>query len=88
MGFLRGVGYFIAILILIAGIFLFPYGIILIIIAIIMMWALHKGGQVTSMQKDLKSIRKMEAENQRLKLDKRRQDAMNDKDEREEESKK
>ncbi len=53
-----------------------------------MMWALHKGGQVTSMQKDLKSIRKMEAENQRLKLDKRRQDAMNDKDEREEESKK
>jgi predicted membrane protein len=73
MGFLRGLGYFIAILILIVGIVLFPYGIILIIIAIIMMYALHKGGQVTSMQKDLKEIRKMEAENERLKLEKRRQ---------------
>jgi UPF0716 family protein affecting phage T7 exclusion len=88
MGFLRGLGYFIAILILIGGIVLFPLGILLIIPAIIMMWALHKGGQVTSMQKDLKNIRKIEAENQRLKLEKRRQDAMNDKDEWEEESKK
>ena len=46
MGLLRGFGYFIAILILIGGVVLLPLygmGIPLIIGAIIMMWALHKG---------------------------------------------
>ena len=33
MGILRGIGYFIAILIIIVGIILFPYGIVLIIAA-------------------------------------------------------
>jgi len=78
MGILRGIGYFIAIVILVAGILLFPIGLILVIPAIIMMWMLHKGGQVTSMQKELKSIKKIEEQNQKLKLEKRRQDAISD----------
>jgi hypothetical protein len=41
-----------------------------------MMWLLHKGGQVTKMQKDLNAIRKMEIENQKLKLEKMKFDAM------------
>jgi hypothetical protein len=78
MGILRGIGYFIAIVILVAGIVLFPIGLILIIPAVIMMWMLHKGGQVSNMQKELKSIKKIEEENQKLKLEQRRQDAIND----------
>ena len=76
MGILRGIGYFIAIVILVAGIILFPIGLILIIPAIIMIWMLRKGGQVSNMQKELKSIKKIEEENQKLKLEKRRQDAI------------
>jgi hypothetical protein len=60
MGVLRGIGYFFASILLIIGILLFPYGLVLIIIAIIWMWALHKGGQVTKMQKDLAYMRKMQ----------------------------
>ncbi len=77
MGFLRGFGYFIAIVILIIGIVLFPYGIPLVIGAIVMMYVLHKGGQVTSMQKEMKSIRKLQEENQRLKLEQMKKDALN-----------
>ena len=65
MGVLRAIGYIIAILIIIAGIALFPLGIILIIGGIIMIWALRKGGQVSNMQKDLKAIKKIEEENQK-----------------------
>ena len=78
MGGLRGIGYFIAIVILVAGILLFPIGLILIIPAIIMIWMLRKGGQVSSMQKELKSIKKIEQENQKLKLEQRRKDALSD----------
>ena len=80
MGVLRAIGYIIAILIIIAGIVLFPYGIVLIIGAIIMMWALHKGGQVTSMQKSLKEIKKIEEDNQKLKLDQMKKDALEKRD--------
>ena len=76
MGILRGIGYFIAIVIIVAGILLFPIGLILIIPAIIMIWMLRKGGQVSSMQKELKSIKKIEEQNQRLNLEKRKQDAI------------
>jgi hypothetical protein len=60
MGVLRAIGYFFASVLLIMGILLFPIGLILIIPAIIWMWALHKGGQVTQMQKDLEYMRKMQ----------------------------
>jgi cell division protein FtsB len=60
MGFWRGVGYFFAILFLIAGIFLtFVHsliGIPLIIGAIIFIWILKKSGQVASIQKDMRYI--------------------------------
>ena len=60
MGLLRGIGYFFAILTLLAGLVLFPIGIPLVIGAIVWMWFLHKGGQVTSMKKDLERIRKIQ----------------------------
>jgi predicted membrane protein len=60
MGVLRAIGYFFASVLLIMGILLFPFGIVIIILAIIWMWALHKGGQVTKMQKDLAYMRKMQ----------------------------
>lgn len=72
MGVLRGIGYFIAIIILIGGIVLFPLGIPLIIGAIIMMWALHKGGQVTAMKKDLKKIRQLQEDVQKAEIEKDR----------------
>ncbi len=62
MGVLRGIGYFFASILLIIGLLLFPIGLVLIIPAIIWMWFLHKGGQVTAMKKDLKQIRKLEEE--------------------------
>jgi hypothetical protein len=49
-----------------------PIGIVAIIPAIIWIYVLHKGGQVTSMQKELKKIRMMEEEKQRLDLERRR----------------
>jgi hypothetical protein len=61
LGLLRGIGYFIAIVILIVGVIFFPYGIPAIIGSIIMMWALHKGGQVTAMKK-------IQEENQRRQI--------------------
>lgn len=59
MGLLRGFGYAMSILILIAGILLLPVGIIFIIPAIIWMWYLHKGGQVTNIQKEMKRLRQL-----------------------------
>ena len=76
MGILRAFGYFIAIIILIGGIITLPIGLILIIPAIIMMWALHKGGQVTAMKKDLKAIREMQEANEKTVLHNMKLDAM------------
>ena len=85
MGVLRGIGYFFAILILIGGAVLLivsPFiGIPLIIGAIIWMWFLHKGGQVTSMQKDLKALRKLQEENQHRETNREMNDALKKKDE-------
>ena len=77
MGILRAFGYVIAIIILIGGVITLPIGVALIIPAIIMMWALHKGGQVTAMKKDLKEIRKIEEANQKTVLDNMKRDAIN-----------
>jgi UDP-N-acetylenolpyruvoylglucosamine reductase len=68
LGLLRGIGYFIAIVILIVGVIFFPYGIPAIIGAIVMMWALHKGGQVTAMKKEVKRLREIQEENQRRQI--------------------
>jgi len=84
MAVLRAIGYIVAILIIIAGIALFPLGIVLIIGGIIMIWALRKGGQVSNMQKDLKAIKKIEEENQKLKLEKMKKDALDKRDDNEE----
>ena len=84
MAVLRVIGYIIAILIIIAGIALFPLGIVLIIGGIIMIWALRKGGQVSNMQKDLKAIKKIEQENQKIKLDQMKKDALEKRDDKEE----
>lgn len=82
MGVLRAFGYFIAILILIGGVLLLPFlGIPIIIGAIVMMWFLHKGGQVTGMKKDLEKLRKLEEENRRRETDRRWNDAIKRKDE-------
>ncbi len=76
LGILRAFGYFIALVILVMGVITLPIGLIFIIPAIIMMWFLHKGGQVTKMKKEIERIRKIEEDNQKLKLEKMRQDAM------------
>ena len=41
----RGIGYVIAILIIILGIVVLPYGIILIFAAVLMIWAVYTGGK-------------------------------------------
>ena len=51
-------------------------GIVLIVGAIIWMWFLHKGGQVTAMKKDLKELRKLQEENQRREIEKERNEAL------------
>ena len=79
MGVLRAFGYFIAILILIGGIVLIPLGIPLIIGAIIMMWMLHKGGQVTALKKDISKIRKLQEQVQKAEIEKERIEAENKK---------
>jgi hypothetical protein len=68
LGLLRGIGYFIAIVILILGGIFFPYGIPAIIGAIIMMWALHKDGKVTAMKK-------IQEENQRWQIQRETREA-------------
>jgi hypothetical protein len=57
---------------------------VLIIGGIIMIWVLRKGGQVSNMQKDLKAIKKIEQENQKLKLDQMKKDALDKRDDKEE----
>ena len=76
MGFWRGVGYVIAILILIVGIVSFPIGLVLIIPAVIMLWMLKKGGEVAAIKKDMKAVREIEEMNARRKLELERQDAL------------
>ena len=76
MGLLRGLGYFVAILILIGGIVTFPIGLVLIIPAIIMMWALKKGGEVAAIKKDMKAVREIEELNARRNTELQRQDAL------------
>jgi hypothetical protein len=49
-----------------------------------MIWALRKGAQVSNMQKDLKKIKKIEEENQRLKLEQMKKDALRKRDDSEE----
>ena len=79
LGVLRAFGYFIAIIIMIGGTLFLPLlGLgVPFILGIIMMWALHKGGQVTAMKKDLKEIRKLEEFNQKTVLDNMKRDAIN-----------
>ena len=48
MGLLRGIGYFVAIVILIGGILIFPLGLVLIVPAVVMLWMLKKGGRGSS----------------------------------------
>lgn len=76
MGLLRGLGYFVAILILIGGILSFPIGLVLIIPAVIMLWMLKKGGEVAAIKKDMKAVREIEEMNARRKLELERQDAL------------
>ncbi len=45
-----------------------------------MIWALRKGGQVSNMQKDLKAIKKIEEEDQKLKIDQMKKDAVQKRD--------
>jgi hypothetical protein len=76
MGLLRGLGYFVAILILIAGILILPIGLVLIVPAVIMLWMLKKGGEVASIKKDMRAVREIEEMNARRKLEVERQDAL------------
>jgi UPF0716 family protein affecting phage T7 exclusion len=76
MGFWRGVGYVIAILILIAGIVTLPIGLVLIIPAGIMLWMLKKGGEVASIKKDMRAVREIEEMNARRNVEIQRQDAL------------
>ena len=76
MGVLRGIGYFFAILLIIGGVLLFPLGLVLIVPGAIMIYVLRKGGQLSNMQKTLKSIERIEKENQDLRLKQARNDAL------------
>ncbi len=76
MGLLRGIGYFFAVILLIIGLVLFPLGIPIIIGAIIWMWALHKGGQVTAMKKDLQRLKDLQEANFKQEIDEKRRDAL------------
>jgi len=76
MGILRGLGYFVAILILIGGIITLPLGLVLIVPAVIMLWALKKGGEVASIKKDMKAVREIEEMNARRETELQRQDAL------------
>jgi predicted membrane protein len=76
----RGIGYFIAILIIIWGIIVLPYGIVLIGCGIMMMWAVYKAGQKQS----LKDFQKIEEESQKLELSEMKKDALKKRDDNEE----
>ena len=64
MAVLRAIGYFFAVILALVGVFFFPFGLVLTLIAIIWMWAIHKGGQVSDIQKQLRLLRKIEDQNQ------------------------
>ncbi len=49
-------------------------------LGIIMIYVLHKGGQVSNMQNSLKEIKRIEEENQRLRLDQMKKDALEKRD--------
>ena len=76
VGLLRGLGYFVAILILIAGILILPIGLVLIVPAVIMLWMLKKGGEVASIKKDMKAVREIEEMNARRETEIQSQDAL------------
>ena len=76
----RGIGYVIAILIIILGIVVLPYGIVLVFGAVLMIWAVYTGGK----KKSLKAFQKIEQENQKLKLDQIKKDALQNRDYKEE----
>jgi archaellum biogenesis protein FlaJ (TadC family) len=77
LGVLRGIGYFFAVIFIIIGAVLFPFGIPIIIGAIIMMWMLHKGGQVTAMKKDMQKIRRLQEDVHKHEIEKERAEAEN-----------
>ena len=70
MAVLRAIGYFFAVILALVGVFFFPFGLILTLIAIIWMWAIHKGGQVSDIQKQLKILRKIEEQNELREINK------------------
>ena len=76
----RGIGYVIAILIIILGIVVLPYGIVLVFAAVLMIWTVYTGGK----KKSLKAFQKIEQENQKLKLDQMKKDALQNRDYKEE----
>lgn len=80
MGVLRGIGYFIAIIILIGGIvafFVHPLlGIGPIVTAVIIMYVLHKGAQVKAIHNDIRALRMMEEEKLRQQVEAERRDAL------------
>jgi predicted membrane protein len=76
LGLLRGIGYFIAILILIGGIITLPIGIVGIVFAIIIMYVLHKGAQMKTMKNDLRALRTIEEEKLRAQVEAERRDAL------------
>lgn len=79
LGVLRAIGYFFGILFIISGIltiWIYGLGLVGIIVGAIMIYVLKKGGQVSSMQKQLKEIKTIEQQNQQIKLDEMRKDAL------------
>jgi hypothetical protein len=81
MGILRGIGYFFSVISLLIGLVLFPIGIPIIIGSIIVMWALHKGGQVSAMKKDVKALKEIQQATFAIEMEKARQDALRKKTE-------
>ena len=76
LGLLRGIGYLIAILILIGGIITLPLGIVGIVFAIIIMYVLHKGAQMKTMKNDLRALRMIEEEKLRAQVEAERREAL------------
>ena len=68
------IGYFIAILIIILGIIVLPYGIVLILCAGLMIWSVYKGGQ----KKSREAFQKIEDQMKKDALEKPDTDNRND----------
>jgi hypothetical protein len=56
MGFWRGVGYFISILMIIFGFLMFPIGLVSVMLGFIFIWMLKRGASQERMEKHLKEI--------------------------------